>query len=226
MADDFASTMRELSAAAVEHEPDTATQLSTIARELRTLNAGLRNLESVMTLQFENVATNLAPMRNRDAQFRRIEEQLAAIRASESVNQRLFDSLHAELLKYRDNFVHESLQKPVVRDLILLFDDLTGLAEQLTAAAEENSERVVRWRENLQNAIHALSELLNRLEVTEIEAREFVDRGLHKVVSFEPCESPHEDGRIVARTKRGFIWRGKVLRPEEVVAMRCPPARQ
>jgi len=30
------------------------------------------------------------------------------MRNTESVNQQLFDSLHAELLKYRDNFLHES----------------------------------------------------------------------------------------------------------------------
>jgi molecular chaperone GrpE (heat shock protein) len=220
MADDFASTMRELSAAAIEHEPDTTAQLGSILHELRTVKDKLRNLESVMTSQFESVATNLAPIHEREAQFRRIDEQLAAIRATESVNQRLFDSLHEELLKYRDNFLHDSLQKPIVRDLIILFDDLTGLAEQLKAPAEESSERVMRWSENLENAVHALIELLNRLEVTEIEAKEFVDRGLHRVVSFEPCESPHDDGRIVTRLKRGFIWRGKVLRPEEVVAKR------
>ncbi len=47
-----------------------------------------------------------------------MDEQLAAIRSTESVNQRLFDSLHDELLKYRDNFLHESLQKPFIHDLV------------------------------------------------------------------------------------------------------------
>src|SRR6266404_5566576 len=50
-----------------------------------------------------------------------VDKQLALIRNSESVNQQLFDSLHAELLKYRDNFLHESLQKPFIHDLVYLY---------------------------------------------------------------------------------------------------------
>jgi molecular chaperone GrpE (heat shock protein) len=153
--------------------------------------------------------------------FRRIEEQLAEIRKSETVNQRLFDSLHDELLKYRDNFVHESLQKPFIHDLVHLFDDLSSLASQLRTAAEEKKRgHVAQWRENLDNSIHALMEILHRFEVKEIESKDVVDRTLHRVVSYEPADFQEDDGRIVARVKRGFLWRGKLIRPEEVIAKR------
>ncbi len=56
--------------------------------------------------------------------------------------------------------------------------------------------------------------------VSEIEPREMVDRALHRVVSFEPAEFAEDEGRIVLRVKRGFLWRDQVLRPEEVVAKR------
>ena len=58
-----------------------------------------------------------------------------ALRKTESVNQRLFNSLHQELISYRDNFLRESLQKPFIRDLVVLFDDLNSLAAQLEKAA-------------------------------------------------------------------------------------------
>jgi molecular chaperone GrpE (heat shock protein) len=58
------------------------------------------------------------------------------------------------------------------------------------------------------------------LEVNEIETKETVDRTLHKVVSYEPADYPQEDGLIVMRLKRGFLWRGKLIRPEEVIARR------
>jgi molecular chaperone GrpE (heat shock protein) len=220
MADDFASTMRELSAEAVVRErPRSGTgELVAMLREFDALDARLQGVETMVKAQLENIANNLAPAR---AEHQKIEEHLAAIRTSESVNQRLFDSLHEELLKYRDNFLHESLQKPFVRDLIVLFDDLSTLAEQLSAAAaEKKRDRLAHWRDNLDNAIHALLEILHRLEVSEVETKDFVDLAIHKVVSFEPCESSEEDGRVVLRVKRGFIWRGKVLRPEEVIAKR------
>jgi molecular chaperone GrpE (heat shock protein) len=162
-------------------------------------------------------------MRNLEAtQFQKIEGQLAAIRETESVNQKLFDSLHQELISYRDNFMRESLQKPFIRDLLVLFDDLRAVEAQLEQAApSETDEPIVqRARGNLHNTVHFLLEVLRRLEVTEVEEKETVDLSIHRVTSFEPAEAPEEDGRIVRRIRRGFTWRGKLLRPEEVVAKR------
>jgi len=47
-----------------------------------------------------------------------------------------------------------------------------------------------------------------------------IDRALHRVVSYEPADFPEDDGRIVMRLKRGFLWRDKLIRPEEVIAKR------
>jgi molecular chaperone GrpE (heat shock protein) len=126
------------------------------------------------------------------------------------------------LLKYRDNFLHESLQKPFIHDLVHLFDDLTSLSSQLQSAAEDKSKRgpVAQWHDNLENAVLSLLEILHRFEVKEIEPGEKVDRALHKVLSYEPADYAEEDGRIVMRVKRGFLWRGKLIRAEEVIAKR------
>jgi molecular chaperone GrpE (heat shock protein) len=78
----------------------------------------------------------------------------------------------------------------------------------------------LQWSANLDNAIHSLLEILNRMEVTEIEPKDTVDRAFHRVVSYEPADFVEDEGRIVMRVKRGFLWRGQVLRPEEVVAKR------
>jgi molecular chaperone GrpE (heat shock protein) len=173
------------------------------------LAAGIQALEKSLVSQFERFAGE-------------VDKQLASIRNTESVNQQLFDSLHAELLKYRDNFLHESLQKPFIHDLVYLYDHLNGLCEQLSTAAQEKGKRsrVSQWRDNLENAIHALVEILQRFEVREIEARERVDRACHRVLNYEPADFPEEDGTIVMRVRRGFVWRGKLIRPEEVIAKR------
>ncbi|CAN5651235.1 hypothetical protein BH20VER1_BH20VER1_23580 [soil metagenome] len=138
-----------------------------------------------------------------------------ALRSTESVNHRLFNSLHQELKGYRDNFLRDTLQKPFIRDLVVLYDDLRTLFGQMETAGAQG-----QWCSNLQNALHALTEILHRMEVTEIESKEMVDRTLHRVVSVEPADFAEDDGRIVMRLKRGFMWRHQVLRPEEVVAKR------
>ncbi|HST29727.1 MAG TPA: nucleotide exchange factor GrpE [Chthoniobacterales bacterium] len=184
----------------------------------------VHGLESKLLSRLDEFATRIESERAAafEKQFCKIDEQLGLIRNTESVNQKLFDSLHTELLKYRDNFLHESLQKPFIHDLVYLYDHLNGLCEQLSSASQEKDKRsrVSQWRDNLENAIHSLVEILHRFEVHEIEPRERVDRACHRVLSFEPADFPEEDGTIVMRVKRGFIWRGKLIRPEEVIAKR------
>src|SRR6202158_334724 len=184
----------------------------------------LHGLENSVLNRLEQIAAQMEASRAAAfaEQFRKIDAQLAGIRNTESVNQQLFDSLHAELLKYRDNFLHESLQKPFIHDLVYLYDHLNGLCDQLSSVAQEKGKRsrVSQWRGNLENAIHSLVEILHRFDVDEIEPRERVDRAYHRVISYEPADFPEEDGSIVMRVKRGFVWRGKLIRPEEVIAKR------
>jgi molecular chaperone GrpE (heat shock protein) len=184
----------------------------------------LHGLENSVLNRLEQIAMEMEASRAAAfaEQFKRIDEQLTSIRSSESVNQQLFDSLHSELLKYRDNFLHESLQKPFIHDLVYLYDHLNGLCEQLSTVAQEKGKRsrVSQWRDNLENAIHSLVEILHRFDVREIEPRERVDRACHRVISFEPADFAEEDGTIVMRVRRGFVWRGKLIRPEEVIAKR------
>jgi molecular chaperone GrpE (heat shock protein) len=220
--------MQQLSAEAEKTLPEngfdqgqSGEQFAQILEEFRTLNGRMTTFENAVVSRLEKLEdtekTDLAE------QLRKMDEHMVALRNTETVNQRLFDSLHDELIKYRDNFLHESLQKPFIRDLVILFDDLSGLLSQLESAVESNEGKrgpLGQWRDNLENAIHSLTEILHRMEVSEIEPKEIVDRALHRVVSFEPADFAEEDGRIVMRVKRGFLWRDQVLRPEEVVAKR------
>src|SRR5438477_1618626 len=225
---DFAVAMQQLSAEAEK----TGNQNFVVAegesgsvKQPDEVGERLQGLENTLLSRLEQIAAEMETSRAAAFadQFQKIDEQLASIRNTESVNQKLFDSLHAELLKYRDNFLHESLQKPFIHDLVYLYDHLNGLCEQLSSAAQEKDKRsrVSQWRDNLENAIHSLVEILHRFDVKEIEPRERVDRACHRVISYEPADFPEEDGAIVMRVKRGFVWRGKLIRPEEVIAKRC-----
>ena len=228
IADEFASTMQQLSAEAEKTLPaedweegnGSGAQFAQILQEFSALNGRLQSLEETVASRLEKGGRDQTDLAQ---QFRRMDEHMVALRNTESVNQRLFDSLHQELIKYRDNFLYESLQKPFIRDLLILFDDLSALSSQLQTAAEAGETKrgkFVQWRDNLENAIHSLTEILHRMEVSEIEPKEMVDRAFHRVVSYEPSDFAEDEGRIVMRVKRGFLWRDQVLRPEEVVAKR------
>jgi molecular chaperone GrpE (heat shock protein) len=226
--DEFASAMQQLSAEASKALPEGARsdqqggeQFAQILAELRTLNGRMTSFEQAVLGRLEKLET--VEQNDFAEQLRKMDEHMVALRNTETVNQRLFDSLHDELIKYRDNFLHESLQKPFIRDLVILFDDLSGLLSQLQTAVEANEGKrgaLGQWRDNLENAIHSLTEILHRMEVSEIEPKEMVDRAFHRVISFEPADFAEEDGQIIMRVKRGFLWRDQVLRPEEVVAKR------
>lgn len=207
---DFAAAMQQLSAqASGRDDARIASGISVLISGIHSLGQRMEALEESMVRKFESL------------HFAKLEQQLAAIRDSETVNQKLFDSLHEELLSYRDNFVRDSLQKPFIRDLLVLFDDLSRILAQASSPAEaEAAPMLPQLRDNLENTLHFLVEILHRLEVTEMEPIDTFDRALHRVVSVEPAETAEEDGRIVARVKRGFLWRDKVLRPEEIVVRR------
>ncbi|MFL6515784.1 MAG: nucleotide exchange factor GrpE [Chthoniobacterales bacterium] len=226
--DEFATAMQQLSAEAKKTlvpppRPNRSVD-TTAAPSSEAVETRLQNLEKTLVRKLDDLGRALVQSKPNDLgpRLQQIEEQLAAIRNTESVNQRLFDSLHDELLKYRDNFVHESLQKPFIHDLVHLFDDLTSLAGQVQTNGQETKKRahVAQWHDNLENAIHSLVEILHRFDVKEIEQKDVVDRALHRVVSYEPADFPEDDGRIVMRLKRGFLWRDKLIRPEEVIAKR------
>jgi molecular chaperone GrpE (heat shock protein) len=216
--------MQELSAEAETSLPPRASdrieaQLGLMLKEFRSLHSRVAKVEDALIAATEKLSTASMAAPHVVSQLRKLDDQLSALRDGESVNHRLFDTLHEELIRYRDNFLHESLQKPFIRDLVILFDDLTSIASQLAASGDANGSRP-KAQQNLENTLHSLVEILHRLEVTEIEPKERVDRALHRVISYEPADFVEEDGQIIMRLKRGFFWRDKVLRPEEVVAKR------
>ena len=85
---------------------------------------------------------------------------------------------------------------------------------------------------NLENTLAHFYEVLVRMEVEPYETAEgaAVDLKRHRVLSVEPAMTPRmHDGRIVRSLKQGFLWRERVIRPEEVVVLqmaRCEVLRR
>ncbi|HYR57676.1 MAG TPA: hypothetical protein VEO95_03560 [Chthoniobacteraceae bacterium] len=144
------------------------------------------------------------------------------------VNQRMFDALHEELKHYKDGFLLESILKPIIRDLVSLYDELATIHRQMqecvenaAASADEAApflDRLRRMEMNLAHHCEFVLEILARLEVTMMPVGAGrLDKQTQRVVSVEGVDDPELDMLIVRTVKRGFLWKARVLRAEEVV---------
>ena len=147
------------------------------------------------------------------------------------INQQLFDALHQELKGYKDGFILEVLQKPLVRDLITLYDDLAEIHRQMEAVEkgletgqEKNSisapfcGRLKNTGTNLDHVMHSLVEIMARMEVRILEpSTGKLNKTTQRAVSVVLADSDKEDGDILKSVKPGFMWRERIVRPEEVI---------
>jgi molecular chaperone GrpE (heat shock protein) len=145
------------------------------------------------------------------------------------VSQRMFDALHEELKSYKDGFLMESVLRPIVRDLISLYDDLEmihGQMQQCVGLVRELdggplSERFKTIDMNIAHHCEFVLEILERLEVVKMPAGTGkLDKHSQRAVAIEPTDDPEQDMTVARTVKRGFICRQRVLRAEEVVMRR------
>ena len=152
------------------------------------------------------------------------------------VNQKLFDALHDELRGYKDGFLLEVLHRPLIRDLITLYDDLSEIhrrtsnflegfnpgVETPEVLAARNQLQVLAT--NLDHIVDSLIEVLARMDVRRVEPSSGkLDKINHRVLKFQPAETLADDLTVAASLKPGFLWRERTIRAEEVVVKKWRP---
>lgn len=217
-----------------------------LAVELEELKKGPLHEHNVMLAALaKSLSQHVAPgpMENIGKDLARlgsIEKELGRLGSVETANSKLFDALHAELKTYKDNFLFDSLQRPYIRDLVSLFDDLSELYVQTSKRAADllarnngqdtdESTHLKILAGNLENHVAHMAEVFQRMDVvisyTAVGAP--LDKKTHRTVSFEPAARPEDDALVARSIKPGFIWRERIVRPEDVVVRRwTPPAAE
>ncbi len=137
----------------------------------------------------------------------------------------MFDKIYAEMKDYKESFLLEVLHKPIIHNLIQLYDSYLLLESQLDVILEAEdgviSDGLTQYRNNLENFRYKLEEVLYRLDVTPYaESTRTLDRQLHKTRQTISTDDPKQDKTIAEVHKIGFNWRDKVFRPEEVTIYR------
>ncbi len=144
----------------------------------------------------------------------------------------MYDKMYAEMKDYKESFLLEVLHKPVIHNLIQLYDSFISLESQLDDILIGKEERTLldqlaQYRNNLENFRFKLEEVLYRMDVTPYkDSPETLDRQLHKTRKVLSSDDPEQDQKVVEVHKIGFNWRDKMFRPEEVTILRYTPATQ
>lgn len=193
-----------------------------LAQLLRPLVQGMEAMMRAQGAQ-TSILQRLDEARNsQDGMSEVVSEARQAIEQRNAVNRAMFDALHTELKGYKDDFLRESVVRPVVRDLISLYDDTRELHRQFADATAQAgsaaSPALQRLQKNLEHHVHYILEILERMDARVIPPRGGkLDKKTQKVVAREAAASPEEDLMIARSARPGFTWRERLFRPEEVV---------
>jgi molecular chaperone GrpE (heat shock protein) len=153
------------------------------------------------------------------AEFARLAEEVSQLRrtvdgrlAEDPAREKAFEKLYAEMRGYRDNFVAEA-ERPLLLDLVLLYDSFSWFQQRLLH--EEMSQELVE--DSFQFLIDELLEVLYRRDVVPMEPHVTFDRTIQRAMRTEAAPDASRDNHVAKVLKRGFVHKGKALRPEEVV---------
>ena len=142
----------------------------------------------------------------------------------------MFDKVYGEMKDYKENFLLEALHKPIVHNLIRLYDNFVLLESQLGGILDGIRQKKTPFDEleqfykNLENVRFELEEVLYRMDVEpDEEHSEMLDRRLHKTLNVKPTDDPEQDRKLASVHKIRFNWREKVFRPAEVTIFRYTP---
>ncbi len=194
----------------------------------------LQGIEAVARAQFEQVDVLdrvEKVMMHQTTVPKILAEAKAALEQRNVVNRAMFEALHAELKTYKDTFLLESVLRPVIRDLISLYDDVSEIHRQLALALTTQEQRgslagsalilfetVAAPANQLEHNRDLILEMLERLDVTILPVGTGkLDKQTQRAVNVEYTEDPDQDHEVVKVIKRGFMWKDRVVRAEEVV---------
>jgi len=201
---------------------------------LQTIKPLVMGIEALSRATTENSAT-LAKLQEAAEIQVKLPEMLSGIQTildqKNLINEKLFDSLHSELKSYKDNFLLDIFHKPIVRDLVTLYDDLSEIRHQnmsfegdmrhledLPEQSRALLDRMGTLNSNLDHCVASLVEVMTRMDVHIISASTGkLNKTKHRAVAVQSAETKEEDNDILRTVKRGIMWRDRIFRPEEVV---------
>lgn len=142
---------------------------------------------------------------------------VVALHDQEKAENKAFDTLHAELSDYKNDFFYERL-KPFVRQLLFVCDALDQYAEEVADSAARG--QILLASDVEANVAHCASQLKDALLLIETEplerAGDAFDPKTQRAVEVESVPAAR-DKTVVREVRSGWRMGGQLLRPADVV---------
>lgn len=136
----------------------------------------------------------------------------------DEAKEKAFDRLYAELDELKKNSALEYL-RPLYIDLILLFDRIENIRQD--AAVSSDTPMVSDLMKTLNDE---LLEILYRREIEPINiASSTFDPSFQLALTIEPTAADSEHNQVARIVRRGFKYKDRILRPEEVIVKKFRP---
>ncbi len=173
--------------------------------------------------QFQYLEYLVSEFQEMQSDMQRMYKLVEEVSARESAQEKVFNTLHAELREYKNDFIYEHL-KPVVRPLLFLYDSMEQFDSEIALYERpSNGERrqvglsPQLVRENIAFFRDQLVEALRICEVTPMETpRGAFNPRLHKVIDVVPVDE-NKDGTIQRVVRGGWYLNNQLLRSAEVI---------
>ena len=151
----------------------------------------------------ESLATELSSLN------RTIESRLSYDKVKEEAFERLYAEL--EYLKKNSDFEHI---RPLYMDLILLFDRIENIRQDI----EESTATPSSLSDVLETLSDEILEILYRREIELIKTADSTfDPRVQQAIGTQPTSSEVENNQVAGVVRRGFRYRERILRAEEVI---------
>ncbi|GAB2839934.1 hypothetical protein GCM10022221_44150 [Actinocorallia aurea] len=145
------------------------------------------------------------------AELRRLQEVFDAKIRYDEVRERHVEAMSEELARHRQD-LHRSILRPVLLDLVTLYDDLFQVVEAADPAGPATD--LAMFRDSVEQILER-----NGVQRFTVEG-DAVDRARQRVLSRIDTTDEALDRKVAVRLRAGFADGDRVLRPEWVSAYR------
>lgn len=157
-------------------------------------------------------------IRSLAAEVAALQDTVAGRLSYDQEKETAFDYLYAELEAVKQERAFEQV-RPLFIDLMLLFDRVESCRQEMIDSASASPA----FAQILQTIGDELLEVLSRREVEILTITSPVfDREVQQVVGTRPASSEAANNQVVRVVRRGFRYRNRIIRPEQVIVSKYP----